>query len=436
MSDDHFTRHYARGYDLLENGRSELALREFAQALRIRPDDAWTLAKIARCRSELREHGQAVDAARQALALDPADDFVQATMGYVCQRAGRSKEALPFAMEALRRQPRDVAVLHLLSCIHSELGDRETALRRVDEAIAVEPTDAVLHASRACYLRICGRLDEARAAAETALSLDPDSFWSHLELARTAETTRDWHTATGAFREALRLSPDSTECREAMVRMLRTRNPVFHAVLTAERWLGAQPVNIRWVLVGSAWYAVCAACGFSPSAIGFAAVATAAIVVARQLCDGGVAAPFADTVLRFDRYGRQLLKPSQIVASDRLSILILCVAGVGAAASFQLPPCGWVAAPLGAMALLSASWITNCRPGRRRAVLVVYLLAVAIVGMLAFGFVREASTQIGVLSALGPMALGAALAVVAATGFVCGPSVAQKLGYPWSHRFD
>lgn len=426
MSEDLFYAHRRLGEELRLSRNFRLAVREFRSALALQPGDALSLAQMALCLKNLGELKAATDAANSALGADPEDGFVHEAAGWTLLAAGRAEDALRHARIARRLRPESVWAMQLNAHAAAKLRDYEGALQAIEEALCLSPNDDSLHGNRANFLRLLGRLDESLRSAAKARELAPYDMWSHLEYARTAETMGAWDDASASYVEALRLEPSDSECRTSLVRVLRRRNPVFRTVLRIGGWFtGMSPSNqVRLFLYGT-----CFTCG-----LGFVVFCTFA--VASKFAHVSVATSIVDTALRFDRFGRYLLTPAQIVASDRVSTVLLGLTGFLLGVVTCMPFPVLFALPLAAMCLLAATWVRNCRPGRSRQIMGVYVAAVAVIGTLAVVMLNGSAFDR--LSAVGVVQtpLGFGLAALAAIGCVFGTHVAVRLGYPWSHRFD
>ena len=422
--------HCSRAVDLWMAGRLELALREIEKALAIAPDHPRSHTVWALCLARRGECGRAVERAKIAVRLDPSDAFPHYALGYCLRSDDRPTEALPHALAALRLDPRYAGAHMLVAHIRADLGDPVEALAAADAAIAIDPADHLSHVCRADVLRRAGRADDALTTAREARSLAPDSFWAHLATAQAAIANRDWRTAAAASGEALRLDPNSTLARCLLLEAMRWLNPAYRiATRTLARFRGLS----EWKRVLIVVVLVVCTCGtWSLVALAFGIIGNAS--------KEGTFEPVVDAVLRMDRRSRQLLRPHQILATDRAWAV-----GLGAV-GFVLPLlcCAGPSSVLAGGAtglLLPTMWcVAHCRPGvlrRKFAARVACVLAVAGAGA---WFASQADWD--VVEGQANQELSNAYLVTLAVLFVVGavawhaPRVAFRFGYPWSHRFD
>jgi Flp pilus assembly protein TadD len=93
--------------------------------------------------SELKRHGEAVQAAYTAASLRPEDPGIARTRARVLSAAGRLREAAEAARHAVALAPESSAAHFTLADISDDLGDRRTARRAYEEALRLDPQNAV-----------------------------------------------------------------------------------------------------------------------------------------------------------------------------------------------------------------------------------------------------------------------------------------------------
>ena len=401
---------YERGYTLRQAGRSDLAAREFERAIEVDPQSARSYAMLALCRYDLGSHAPAVEAARAALTLDPGDAFVSRAMGWALLGASRPSDARPHAVEAVRLDPQSPYAYLLLAEVELLSARYPEALQAAEQALAIDPNQAYAHRQRSVALRRLGRLGESRSAAETGLALEPDSYSSHVILARVAAEQRDATTAARAWREALRLGPASQEARSGLVLAMKSKNVAYRCASAFHDWYFRRGLSTRVAML----YA---------SAILTMGIGAAVLLV--MLAAGRSADPVANVVLRFDRYGRALLAPEQVVAADHLLKVVLAF---GLAVPIGVLGGGVLliidAALLGVLVPTVAA-ARNCTPGRPRRWMAGYLACT--VGVLGVA---------NLLVCIGVSGWPVLPFIVGAVMLSAGEAAARRCGYPWSHRFD
>jgi tetratricopeptide (TPR) repeat protein len=178
----------SRGIAHAAKAEYELAIRDFDQAIRSKPDFAEAFAN--RCRAYIHKREDA--------------------------------RALPDCEEAIRLDPNPARPLCSRARIRFDSGDYDGAMLDYDQAIRLDPGLAVGYVGRAALRLRRGQYDQAILDYGQALSLKPNSDayygrgWCYLE-------KRDYDSALQDFNESIRLKPnfaDSYSMR-AYVHILR-----------------------------------------------------------------------------------------------------------------------------------------------------------------------------------------------------------------------
>jgi tetratricopeptide (TPR) repeat protein len=242
--------HRQRGWLLAQQGRPELAEREYRLALAEDPHDADTHALLALVLAEQEpRRAEALQEAREAIGLAPDDPFPHYAEARVHLEAERWDDARRAAEQAIRIDPDDAGCYVVLSA--SFLGRRRwrEALDAADEALAIDPTHTGAANLRATALVHLGRKDEAGAALQGALARDPEDSHTHANQGWALLHRGDRVAALGHFREALRLDPESGWAREGLVEALKARNPLYAGMLRYFLWMDRLPGRTRWMVI-------------------------------------------------------------------------------------------------------------------------------------------------------------------------------------------
>jgi tetratricopeptide (TPR) repeat protein len=184
VTDDNFVAHDNRGVELDRLGRSEEALDEYRETLRIKPADRngeGNLAQASFAKGErLMESGNldgAVAAFREGLRYRPGNALAQMSYGVTLARLGRSAEARKAFEDSVRADPSSVEAHYDLGLVEQALGDNLGALESYDAALRLRPGYGAAQAARAEALYNLGRYQEAwiavLAARAMKVAVDP-----------------------------------------------------------------------------------------------------------------------------------------------------------------------------------------------------------------------------------------------------------------------
>jgi hypothetical protein len=170
------------------------------------------------------------------------------------------------------------------------------------------------------------------------------------------------------YRDALRLNPMDPAARSGLATALKSRNPVYGALLRYEIWLGALPTGQRWATRIGPLVAlrIVFAISHGPIATGLGALVPILFATAWG------AEPVCNLLLLFDPTDRVLLSPGQRHAALAFAGFALLAIGsfVGASQTRWLVPYGFGFA---LWALVSGMVHTTSRPVVRQLLIVLSL---------------------------------------------------------------
>jgi tetratricopeptide (TPR) repeat protein len=241
------TQAFQKGCLLLQQGRTDLAEREFRQALAESPDSALAHAYLALCLGERGAHEDALREAAEAVRLDPSEAFHHYALGVALWRNNRLREADAAAKHAIQLEPFDADYFGLLSAINTQRKQWKEALEAADQGLAIDPQHAWSTNLRAMALVHLGRGADAARTLESALAENPENEFTHANQGWAHLHAGDHKKALEHFRESLRLAPDNEWARAGLKESLKARYPFYRVVLGFSLWLSRQA---RWAQIG------------------------------------------------------------------------------------------------------------------------------------------------------------------------------------------
>jgi tetratricopeptide (TPR) repeat protein len=234
-----------RGVALLDLGRAGEAETHLRTALAADPADPRVLALLADAVLRQQRYDEAVEISRSALTADPG--YVPAYSVLAAALAGLEQysDALAAVRNGLALAP-EAPGLHLQQAGVLLGLDRDTdALASIDRALLLDPENAEAHAVRAAVLVRLRRFDDADAAVDDALRIDPENAEAHRVRGVIALHRGGGKRAVAAHRAALRLDPTDSYSRDGLSTALKTRNPLYGALLRFGLWLDTLPKAVR-----------------------------------------------------------------------------------------------------------------------------------------------------------------------------------------------
>ena len=391
-----------RGALLHDQGRHDLAEREYREHLAAQPDDGIGHALLSLTLVELERLPDADNESRTAIALAPDEPFAHYARARVLLARRRYEEAVLAASETTRLDPDHPRGFAILAAARLSQRRWSDALAATDAGLALEPEHENLLTIRGLALRHMGRSAESQQAFEGALRRDPEN--SYAQASRGLGLLHDGRMgeALEAYREALRLDPSNEMARSGLVEALKARNPIYAAVLRAMLFIGRLSGRATFLLFFGFFIIqrtlrelVRAEPSLAP--IVFPLLGVYLFVVWLTYA----ADPLFNLLLRLDSFGRHVLTDEQrlessivgpLVAVGLPAALVTVVTGSEVAALLAILGLGLVV-PIAATFACEEGWPRTVMTGVTALILVVAAigLALAVTGddatAIGFGFI-------------------------------------------------
>jgi Tfp pilus assembly protein PilF len=179
VTEENFVAHDNRGVELDRLGRSEEALEEYRETLRIKPGDRigeQNLAQASFAKGQrLLEQGNlegALAALREGLRYRPQNAVAQISLGVTLARLARAAEAKKAFEDSVRADPSSVEAHYDLGLVQQALGDHLKALESYDASLLLQPGFGPAQAARAEALYNLGRYQEAWNSMKAARAMN------------------------------------------------------------------------------------------------------------------------------------------------------------------------------------------------------------------------------------------------------------------------
>lgn len=240
----------ARAHDSLaeayqEVGRHADALRAFAEAVRLQPDEYMYQHNLGVALANAGRWEEAIQHYQRSLRFAPDQPRIHNNLAVALGRAGRQDQALRHYAEAERLAPSEpqYAFNHGVELARS--GRSEAAIERYRRALQLRPDYADAHANLAAELSHRGASADALIHARRAAELKPDD--AELRTLYAVQLLRAQRAAEAldAFRALRRLWPDRTEARQGEAEALGALGRGDEAIAAYEALLRDNPRSAR-----------------------------------------------------------------------------------------------------------------------------------------------------------------------------------------------
>jgi protein O-mannosyl-transferase len=200
--------HNNLGTGLNEKGESDEAIREYQEAIRLKPDNAEAHNNLGVALGKKGQIDEAIRQYQEALRLEPGYAETHYNLGLALGEKGQIDEAIRQYQEAIRLKP-DYAETHYnLGNALLKKDQTDEAIRQYQEAIRLKPDYAETHYNLGNTLLKKGQTDEAISQYQAAIRLKPDNAEAHINLGNTLLKKGQMDEAISQLQEAIRLKPD------------------------------------------------------------------------------------------------------------------------------------------------------------------------------------------------------------------------------------
>ncbi|WP_422925556.1 tetratricopeptide repeat protein [Singulisphaera sp. PoT] len=313
-----------RGLILLEQGRYDLAEREFRGAIIEAPDEPGPHAMLALCLKQRDLFQEALHEADEAIRLEPGWDFGHYVRGRVLLGMRRLKEAEASLHAAIQLDPNHIPSFGLLAQVYYASNRWQKALEAADHGLSLDAENALCANVRAMALIQLGRKQEAAETLGSALEDDPENALTQANQGWTCLHRGDHVQALVHFREALRLEPNLEWAREGIVEALKARHLIYRLMLRFFLWTGRQSSAARWGLILGIIFGrrLLAEIGRARPELQFLITPILCLLFA-FITLTWIASPLFNFFLMFNRFGRLALSREQKTEASWIGISFL-----------------------------------------------------------------------------------------------------------------
>jgi tetratricopeptide (TPR) repeat protein len=136
---------------------------------------------------------EAISEYREAVRLRPDIPGYQSALGVVLAKTGHYEEALPYLKQAIRLYPKNATAQYWLGVSLVQLGRSEEGIAALQQAVGVNPRDARAYLALGKVMSGVGRHAEAVAAFERAKEMDGEALKADREAERAYAASSGAH---------------------------------------------------------------------------------------------------------------------------------------------------------------------------------------------------------------------------------------------------
>jgi tetratricopeptide (TPR) repeat protein len=293
---------------LLDQGRTNDAIKEVKQFLQKDPENDEALSLFARCLYEKNEISEGIEIVLQAIRIDPENSFYFYLLAFGYYKKDEHFAALDNLNRAISLNPYNPEYYGLSAFVHLEEKDFKLALEKADEGLALDPENITCLNARSTALNKLKRTDDAIETMQDALAQDPDNEFTHATVGWNFLEKGKHKDAAKHFREALRINPGHRNARAGLKEALKSKIPPYKWLLQYSFWVNNKGKKARWIVPIALYITVRALSGALGSNESTAFVGS--IIIALYLVfvvTSWIINPLANFFLLFHRDGKYAL---------------------------------------------------------------------------------------------------------------------------------
>ena len=182
-----------RGAAYYGKGDYDNALQDYSSAIRLDPQDVWSLTKRGGAYAKKKDFERALAELATAIHLNPKDESLYRTRGFIYATKEDWEKAIADYSQALLLDPKNSDALRLRGDVYSNMGKLDTAISDFSAAIELDGKSALAYLGRAYALVEKHEFKQSLVDYREAIRLDPKWSVAHNNLA--------WHLATCSIAE-------------------------------------------------------------------------------------------------------------------------------------------------------------------------------------------------------------------------------------------
>jgi Flp pilus assembly protein TadD len=233
--------HINLGSTLLHQGRTEAAISEYQEAIRLKTDDAEVhnnlgIALFAEGRTD-----EAISEYQEAIRLKPENGQAHNNLGNAFLNQGRTDTAISQYQAAIRLKPDDAKAHYNLGTALLNQGRADAAIGQFRETLRLEPDNAEAHNNLGLTLLNEGKPDLAVNEFHTAIHWKPEDAEARYNLGIALAKQNKMDAAINQFNEAIRLKADYVQAHNNLGIILLQQGQTDKAVKEFQEAIRLKP---------------------------------------------------------------------------------------------------------------------------------------------------------------------------------------------------
>jgi protein O-mannosyl-transferase len=230
VTENNYIAHHSLGFTLGKNGRTDEAIGEFQEAIRLKPDFAKAHDNLGTTLLGKGQINEAINEFQEAIHLAPDDADAHNNLGNALLKENQIDEAIDQYQEAIRLKPDLIEAHYDLGNALGKKGQTAGAISQYQEAIRLKPDYAEAHNNLGTALGMEGQTAAAISQYQEAIRLKPDFAEARNNLGTALGMKGQTAAAISQYQEAIRLKPDFAEAHDNLAKLFAAGGQLNEAV--------------------------------------------------------------------------------------------------------------------------------------------------------------------------------------------------------------
>ena len=233
--------HYLRGdvYSCAE--QFDLAIEQYRQAVKLRPDFIKARSNLAEVLAQEGKYTEAIEHYVEVLRLRPDLPDIYSNLGRVYAQQDKYELAIQNYNESLRLKPDYLPAINNLGTVLKKQGKVSEAIKEWKKALEIEPDYPHVHFNMGAVMAEQGKYDEAVSHYNEALRYNPYDYKTYCGLAAVLEKQGKTNEVIKHLYQAQRLAPENPQVHKDLGLALAQQGNLSEAITQLQKALELNP---------------------------------------------------------------------------------------------------------------------------------------------------------------------------------------------------
>jgi tetratricopeptide (TPR) repeat protein len=243
IQSDYFDALNLLGAITAQSQRADEAVRIFARAVSVQPNNPATYKDLGLALKELKRHDEAITCYDRAIAIHADNADAYHNRGLALQELKRLDEALASYDSVIAIEPNHTVAHYCRGLVLKALQRPADALASYDRAISTRPDFFEAYLNRGIILKETGRLDEALASYDRAIIINPENADAYSNRGNALQELMRFDDAVASYDQALEFHPAHPDAHGNRGNALMALKRPTEALTSYDRAIEIRPAN-------------------------------------------------------------------------------------------------------------------------------------------------------------------------------------------------